>query len=548
MTTCKPTAIIGAILAMLLLLAGGPISPGAGAVVFAEDAVPSVEMQGLPPLTAPYAGIPLHWQVQNGALVDETCVFWDTITHAYDNAYRYRTPLQKNKAVGHFFADIDVPVGATTIYLKPYAVVDGVITWGSREYRAPATRAVNAGSATAGTDSRGVWWDGDSEFEHHWYGLIGGSQRTTAQPIAGTTDDWIYQSQRYGLTGFGCWLTTGVASMEIEVELHFAEFEATASGQRVFDVYLERGTANEVALRNIDVYDAVGRFHALIITQTVTVDDNQLDITFSSPAGNQPIVNGIMLYGRQGVPQRLVTQRVAFQDDDTYVLGTGNYRDAATVLLGGNAQYHGGLRFFHLPVPQGATINHAEVWVTASEDSYQAMNLTVYAHDVDNSSDFSNAPLVSSRPRTTASVAWSAPRSEGWRADRAYISPELKTIVQEVVNRPGWNELNALSLLLIAGPGDSVPRAVWSVDGSYDKRAEIYIYYTPKESLPPTPAPTFTYTPTPTKTPTATTTPTFTITPTPSVTPEPTLTATPTATEVVLEYLYLPLIWNPLKS
>jgi hypothetical protein len=262
---------------------------------------------------------------------------------------------------------------------------------------------------------------------------------------------------------------------------------------------------------------------------------------------NQPIVNGIVLYGRQGVPQRLVTQRVAFQDDDTYVLGTGNYRDAATVLLAATRSITADCGFFHLPVPQGATINHAEVWVTASEDSYQAMNLTVYAHDVDNSSDFSNAPLVPSRPRTTASVAWSAPRSEGWRADRAYISPELKTIVQEVVNRPGWNELNALSLLFIAGPGDSVPRAVWSVDGSYTsaprstftirpKRAcrpllrHLYLYadadqdahchnysylyhHADAECNARTDADRYAY-----------------------------------RDRVVLEYLYLPLIWNPLKS
>jgi len=491
----------------------------------------SVEMAGLPPLTAPGAGIPLHWIVQGGAWVENTCVFWDTSSHAYDNNYRFRTSLQKGRPVGHFFDNIDVPEGTSTIYLKPFAVVDGEIIWGPREYRVPTARAINVGSSVAGYDTAGNWWDGDSDFVHHWYGFTGGSSRTTDLPIGNTEDDWIYRSQRVGVESFGCWLTPGVLWMDIEVEFHFAELDATASGQRRFSITLEPGTSNEISISNIDVYDQTGTAQALVITRTVRVQDYQLDITFS---GSDAILNGLRLRGLQGVPQREAMQRIAFSNDDTYVVATANHRTDDTLLLGGNAQYHGGLRFFHIQVPQGATINHAELRVTAAEDSYQDMRLRIYGHAVDDSADFSYPPLVTERTRTSASVTWHVPRSEGWRAGREYTSPELKEVIQEVVNREGWRELNALSLLLIAENGDSAPRSIWAIDGNYERRAWLIIDYTPKESWEPTPAPTFTFTPIPTHTPTPTRTPTPTITPTPS----PTFTPTPFE-------LYLPLLFKP---
>ena len=502
----------------------------------------TLEALGLPALTAPYAGIPLHWQIVGGAAVQQTCVFWDTASHKFDLAYRYRTDFSYSQVPGHFFDNINAPANAVTLYVRPYAVVDGAIVWAEREYAVPTVRAVNAGSDRADSDSLGRWWDEDVDMTHHWYGFTGGEPLATSRPIAGTTDDWVYQSIRSGMSAFACYLTPGVSTMDLVAEFHLAELTATRVGQRVFDITLEDGTPNEVTIPSVDIYAAVGRDTALVITRAVTVDDNQLDILFTPHGGSEPpVIAGLLLRGVDGVPQREAEQRVAFSNDDTYVSGGGNYRDAATIKLGGNGQYHGGLRFFHLQVPQGATINHAELWLTATEESYQAMNLMLYAEDVDDAADFGVGPLVAARPRTSHSMAWNVPRSEGWRAGRVYTSPELKALVQEVVDRPGWNELNALNLLLVATAGDQAPRSVWSIDGSYNDRAQLFIDYTPKNSGPPTPAPTLTYTPTPTRTPT----PTETLTPTPTETLTPTATATPTHTPV---WMYFPYLIYPVKG
>ena len=282
-------------------------------------ASPETHLEGWPKLTAPFADIPLRWHASGGAQVDRTCVFWDTVSRQYNNAYRYRTDFTPARDPGYFYDYITVPAGATVVYVKPYAVVDGVSVWAEREIAILVRRAVNGGSELSRYDSSATWWFPDSEYEHQGYGYEGGTRKVLEVPIGGTEDDWLYQSQRLGLSGFRCWLNEGHYSMDIEVTLHFAELEATAADQRVFDVFLERGTANEVLIPGIDVFGGVGAQNALVISRTVTVMDDSLDIAFRAIRGT-PILNGIVVRGLMGLPQRGAVPRVNFSDDDTYAI------------------------------------------------------------------------------------------------------------------------------------------------------------------------------------------------------------------------------------
>ena len=547
--TSDKRAPVAMALCMLLIWAGSLVRGQATAGSDPQASEITTEMQGLPPLTAQGGSIALHWTVGGGYQVDRTRVCWDVTSHAYDNAYTYATLFQERKPMGHFFDYIDVPEGAQTIYLKPYAVVDGEAVWG-REYHVWTRLAINVGSASSAIDSQGNGWAADRDFEHHWYGFGGGNPHTVEAPIAGTVDDFIYQTQRRGVDSFGCWLSAGSAWTEIEAEFHFAELGVTGPGERVFDIVLEKDTPNEVKIRNIDVAGQVGSYHSLVLTKAVTVQDDQLDIEFLPRSGEPPILNGLVLWGVNGVPERQASQRIAAFDDDTYVNGAANHRRDETIFLDGNGQNHGGLRFIYLQIPQGATINHAELRVTVAEESYQEMKLRIYAHDVDHSDDFSRPPLVPDRPRTGHFVAWNVPRSEGWQAGREYAPPELREIIQDVVDRPGWRWGNALSLLLIANGGDLAARRVWAKDGSDHDRAWLIVDYTPGYVWPPTPAPTLTFTPIPSETqiPTRTSTPTQTATPssTPTRTDTPTLTSTPTSTVTATPHsLHLPMLLKP---
>jgi len=537
------------VLLCLVLCAGMLLRVSSAAQPLADGEEPEVQvfMEGWPKLTAPYAEIPLRWAVAGGTRVTETCVWWDTVSRGYSKAYRYRTAIPSPRDVNgrvDFYDYIRVPPGTDAVYLRPYAVVDGIPYWAEEERAILIHRAINVGSDLSKHDSHGTWWWPDRDYAHQWYGFTGGYRANTASPIADTDDDWLYQTQRRNVSSFGCWLSVGHYSMDIEVAFHLAEFEATTRGQRVFDIYLEKGTENEVVIRDVDIYDQVGRFRALVITRTVTVMDDRLDITFSSVSG-MPILNALELRGLQGYAQRDFRRRVTFSADDTYVQATANHVRAERLYLGGNAEYHVGLRFIMVAVPPGSRINHAELWVTASGAWYRETNLRIYAHAADDSPAFVEHPLVPQRLRTERYVSWNWPRTEPWVVDRVYAVPELREVIQEVVDRPGWRWNNALSLLLIAQAGDYLPREIWSIDGDPDKAAFLILNYSPPYAGPPTPAPTSTATPQPTETPTPTATETP--TPTETTTPAETLTPTPTDTPTITPSptagpIYLPLV------
>jgi len=89
--------------------------------------------------------------------------------------------------------------------------------------------------------------------------------------IAGTEDDVLYQSERYGDT-----LTCAIPITDGEymVTLKFAEIYHTASGDRIFDIISEE---NEI-LSGVDIYDTVGKNVAYDLSFPVRVDDSLLDI------------------------------------------------------------------------------------------------------------------------------------------------------------------------------------------------------------------------------------------------------------------------------
>ncbi|WP_375437481.1 malectin domain-containing carbohydrate-binding protein, partial [uncultured Hymenobacter sp.] len=106
----------------------------------------------------------------------------------------------------------------------------------------------------------------------------GGASFATAQPIAGTSNGAIYQSERYGNQfNYAFAVSSG---KQYQVVLHFAEVYATQVGQRVFDVALEGNTV----LDNYDIYKKAGAFTATTESFIVTVADDQLSLNFSSLA------------------------------------------------------------------------------------------------------------------------------------------------------------------------------------------------------------------------------------------------------------------------
>jgi uncharacterized protein YjiK/PKD repeat protein len=119
-----------------------------------------------------------------------------------------------------------------------------------------------------------------------------------------------------------------------------------------------------------------------------------------------------------------------------------------------------GVRFAGVQVPSGASVTKAYVQFSSASATSEATSLTVRGIAADSTTTFTNATgNVSTRPRTTAAVAWVPP---AWTSSGAtgtdQRTPDLSSAVQEVVGRAGWRSGNALGVV-ISGTGRRVARA-----------------------------------------------------------------------------------------
>ena len=115
-----------------------------------------------------------------------------------------------------------------------------------------------------------------------------------------------------------------------------------------------------------------------------------------------------------------------------------------------------GMRF-GVDIPQGASIVNAYLQFQADETGSGETLLTIQGQDTDNAPTFTTSRGdISSRPRTTAAVAWSPAE---WTAvgevGPDQRTPDIAVVIQEIVNRPGWSSGNSL-VIVITGTGSRV--------------------------------------------------------------------------------------------
>jgi hypothetical protein len=129
-----------------------------------------------------------------------------------------------------------------------------------------------------------------------------------------------------------------------------------------------------------------------------------------------------------------------------------------------------------LAVPKGAVITAAWIQFAAKESQSVATNLTFRAQATDNAPAFASAAYnLSSRPVTTAAMAWSpVPWTAGeWGPNQR--TPDLGAVIQEVVSRAGWASGNDI-VILVTGTGH---RTAWAADGNAAEAALLHVEYTP---------------------------------------------------------------------
>ncbi len=141
----------------------------------------------------------------------------------------------------------------------------------------PFALHINAGG-NAYTASNGVQYVADSYFS-------GGKKYSKVEPIAGTADDALFQTERFATSSFS--YNIAVEPGTYAVSLDFAELSFDAAGQRVFDVKIEGKTAFD----NLDIWAEAGDQFTAYEPAPYVIDviDGELNIEFVKGVQNPKV-------------------------------------------------------------------------------------------------------------------------------------------------------------------------------------------------------------------------------------------------------------------
>lgn len=144
--------------------------------------------------------------------------------------------------------------------------------------------AIDSG-ADSGTQFGDIFYQADDYFD-------GGSISTTGDTIAGTVDDGIYQTERFGEYSYEVPVTNGSYS----VLLQFAEIFNTSAGERSFSIGIE---GNE-EMFEVDLFSLVGHDGAFeFVVYDVEVNDGSLTIDLITHVDNATI-SGFVIFSDDG--------------------------------------------------------------------------------------------------------------------------------------------------------------------------------------------------------------------------------------------------------
>lgn len=173
----------------------------------------------------------------------------------------------------------------------------------------------------------------------------------------------------------------------------------------------------------------------------------------------------------------------AQQADDN----TGFTSIGTTILVrseaGAARRTNAGLRFANINIPQGATITSAVLNVSITSTSVDSPYADIYANAVDNANDFTSEASVNNRVRTSAAVLWNqVDVGTGYKP-----SPNIASVIQEIVNRSGWASGNSIALLLDGKPDQTRVLSFRAFDGyGIAGSARLVINYsTDPDTTPP---------------------------------------------------------------
>lgn len=139
----------------------------------------------------------------------------------------------------------------------------------------------------------------------------------------------------------------------------------------------------------------------------------------------------------------------AASGDDGNWYGASGWSITSSYLTFGDAAtfaYNVWITFNGVEVPQGSTVTSAVLtFYNPYAEGVGNITIALYGNDEDSPTNPTNITEANTLALTTATVPWTVPN---FAADTYYDTPDLTSIIQEIVNRSGWAANNNLMIII----------------------------------------------------------------------------------------------------
>lgn len=146
-----------------------------------------------------------------------------------------------------------------------------------------------------------------------------------------------------------------------------------------------------------------------------------------------------------------IRRRVGYSYDDAFDYENGANNPTANNTRQGHRDPDGtygdctaGYRFRNIDIPKDGVIMSAYFKGTCYFTEAYTVDLTIQGVDADNEGDFELEAPSAKTPLTSASISWTSPTCT---EDEVQTSPDLRSILQEIISRDGWSAGNAIALI-----------------------------------------------------------------------------------------------------
>lgn len=180
-----------------------------------------------------------------------------------------------------------------------------------------------------------------------------------------------------------------------------------------------------------------------------------------------------------------ITRYVNHSLDDAYTDSGSTINTSGFISAGnsGGVNRRAEIIFRNIPIRRGAVINSASIVFTSIANlSGTTCDTTLVGEASSSPAQFSTYADFVGRSETSASVAWND--LPAWVTDTEYTTVDIKTIVQEIVNRSDWNWGGSVGILWKNNSSSTnARRAAYGFEDDISKCARIVIDYTQERTV-----------------------------------------------------------------